>query len=325
MSAPAEPSTGQSPAWLGGILASARRNPSQPVKWLIFAALIAFALSTPGFLSVTSIRSLLTTVSFIGCVAVGATFITLSGNIMSFSIGAAMSATTIVFMSCLPVGLMPAIAIAFAFCAVLNGAQGWVIGYFRANPIIVSMAGYALIVGGAIYFTGGRGIYPQTDATDILRSNLGPIPGPLVVFLAAVLIGEGILTFTWFGRNLYLVGTSARAAKAAGIEPWRTVVWAYMIAGLFTALSAVLIAARYRSGDMEHGIGYEYRAISAVLVGGTAIQGGHGSVLRTLVGTLFIAMMQGVLVLRGFSVEMQYLLIGILVLAAITLQWRARS
>jgi ribose/xylose/arabinose/galactoside ABC-type transport system permease subunit len=309
----------------GKVWAWARRHPGHLVKWAAFAALIAFAVLTPGFFSTTSIRSLLTTVSFIGCVAVGATFITLSGNIMSFSIGAAMSATTIVFMSCLELGLVPAMLIAFVFCAALNGAQGWVIGYFRANPIIISMAAYALIIGGAIYFTGGRGVYPQSDVTEILKSNLGPVPGPLAIFLTAVLIGQGILSFTHFGRNVYLVGTNPRAAKAAGIEPWRTVTWVYGIAGLFTAISAVLIAARYQSGDMEHGIGYEYQAVSAVLVGGTAIQGGEGSVLRTLAGTLFIAMMQGVLVLRGFGIEMQYLLIGALVLAVIILQWKPRA
>lgn len=302
-----------------------RRHPGYLVKWLGFAALIAFAVSTPGFFSTTSIRSLLTTVSFIGCVAVGATFVTLSGNIMSFSIGAAMSATTIVFMSYVDLGLVPAMLIAFVFCAALNGVQGWVIGYFRANPIIVSMAAYALIIGGAIYFTGGRGVYPQSDVAEILKSNFGPVPGPLAIFLIAVLIGQGMLSLTHFGRNVYLVGTNPNAAKAAGIEPWRTVTWAYVTAGLFTAISAVMIAARYRSGDMEHGIGYEYQAISAVLVGGTAIQGGEGSVLRTLAGTLFIAMMQGVLVLRGFGTEMQYLLIGALVLAVIVLQWKPRA
>ncbi|MGA2843382.1 MAG: ABC transporter permease [Steroidobacteraceae bacterium] len=267
----------------------------------------------------------MTTVSFIGCVAVGMTFITLSGNIMSFSIGASMSATTVVFMMSLTLGLTPALILAFLFCAALNGIQGWLIGFFRANPLIISMAAYALIIGGAIYITGGRGIYPLTDETEVLKANLGPVPGPLAAFLIAVIVGQCILSFTRFGRNIYLVGTNPRAAKAAGIEPWRTVMWAYVAAGLFTAVSAVLVAARYRSGDMEHGIGYEYRAISAVLVGGTAIQGGEGSVVRTLAGTFFIALMQGLLILRGFGIEMQYLLIGLIVLAVIMLQWKGRT
>ncbi len=306
-------------------LRSIREDKASLIQWVAMAAIVLFAVSTPGFLSTTSIRSLLTTVSFIGCVAVGMTFITLSGNIMSFSIGASMSATTIVFMLSVSLGLGPALILAFFFCALINGIQGWVIGFFRANPLIISMAAYALIIGGAIYITGGRGIYPLTNETEILKANLGPVPGPLAAFLIAVIVGQCILSFTRFGRNIYLVGTNPRAAKAAGIEPWRTVLWAYVAAGLFTAVSAVLVAARYRSGDMEHGIGYEYRAISAVLVGGTAIQGGEGSVVRTLAGTLFIAVMQGLLILRGFGIEMQYLLIGLIVLGVIMLQWKSRK
>lgn len=244
---------------------------------------------------------------------------------MSFSIGASMSATTIVFMVSVGLGLIPALILAFLFCAALNGIQGWIIGVFRANPIIISMAAYSLIIGSAIYITGGSGVYPLGNTTDILTHNLGPVPGPLAAFLLVAVIGQLILSFTRFGRNIYLVGANPHAAKAAGIEPWRTVMWAYALAGLFTAVSAVLIAARYRSGDMEHGIGYEYHAISAVLVGGTAIQGGQGSVLRTLLGTVFIALMQGLLILRGYGIEMQYLLIGLVVLAAIMLQWKPRT
>jgi len=315
----------QAPASMATWLASIRHDKATLIQWGAVAGVVLFAVSTPGFLSATSIRSLLTTVSFIGCVAVGMTFITLSGNIMSFSIGASMSATTVVFMMSISLGLGPALIFAFLFCAALNGIQGWVIGFFRANPLIISMAAYALIIGCAIYVTGGRGIYPLTDETEILKANLGPVPGPLAAFLIAVIVGQCVLSFTRFGRNIYLVGTNPRAAKAAGIEPWRTVMWAYVAAGLFTAVSAVLVAARYRSGDMEHGIGYEYRAISAVLVGGTAIQGGEGSVVRTLAGTFFIALMQGLLILRGFGIEMQYLLIGLIVLAVIMLQWKGRT
>ena len=93
--------------------------------------------------------------------------------------------------------------------------------------------------------------------------------------------------------------------------------------GLFTTVTAVLMASRYGSGDLQHGTGFEYQAISAVLVGGTAIQGGHGSVLRTFIGTILIAIFKAVLILRGFSTELQQLLIGVVVLLVIMLQWRA--
>lgn len=313
-------------AGLGTRIDWTERLPQGRGKRVLFAirliaalAVVILALRTPGFLSAASLLSLLTTMSFIGCVAVGMTFITLSGNIMSFCLGATLSATTIVFVICLPIGLLPAVLVAFAFSVAVTGAQGWIVGYFRANPIIVSMAALSLIYGFAALFTGGRGIYPEGSEADALKGNLGIVPGPLAAFLSTVVVAQFLLTSTRFGRNLYMVGSNTRAATAAGIETWKTVTAAYAVAGLFTAFSAVLMAARYSSGDMEHGIGYDYHAVSAVLVGGTAIGGGEGSAVRTLLGVFIIAMVEGLLLLWGFSTEMQYLAIGIIVLCVIML------
>jgi ribose/xylose/arabinose/galactoside ABC-type transport system permease subunit len=283
------------------------------------AALVAFALGTPGFLSTVSLVSLMTTMSFIGCVAIGMTFITLSGNIMSFALGATLGATTIVFTLSLPLGLIGALGAAFAFSAALTGLQGWIVGYFKANPIIVSMAALALIYGVVTFLTGGRGIYPEGSEADVLKGNIGPMPKPLAAFLLTVVAGQFLLSFTRFGRNVYMVGSNVRAAEAAGIETWHTVTGAYVIAGLCTACSAALMAARYASGDMEHGIGYDYQAISAVLVGGAAIGGGEGSALRTLAGAFIIALVEGLLLLNGFSTQLQYLTIGVIVLGVIML------
>jgi len=298
---------------------SRRKRMLVAVRVAAVAMVVAAALATPGFLTATSLFSLATTMSFIGCVAVGMTFITLSGNVMSFCLGATLSVTTIVFMASLPLGLVGALMVAFAFSAALTGLQGLVIGIFRANPIIVSMAVLALIYGFVTLFTGGRGIYPEGSETDVLKGRIGPLPLPVAAFLVTVVIGELILVGTRFGRNLYMVGSNHRAAVAAGIVTWRTITGAYVVAGLCTALSAVLMAARYASGDMEHGIGYDYHAISAVLVGGTAIQGGEGSAVRTLAGTVIISVIQALLLLWGFSTQMQYLVVGLIVLAVIML------
>jgi ribose/xylose/arabinose/galactoside ABC-type transport system permease subunit len=327
-------STQDSPAPRGSSLVSAGglHLPASPRKRKLLAirmaavlALVAAAIATPGFLTTTSLFSLLTTMSFIGCVAVGMTFITLSGNVMSFCLGATLSVTTIVFMLSLPIGVPGALVVAFGFSAALTGAQGFVVGYFRANPIIVSMAVLALIYGFVTLFTGGRGIYPEGSELDPLKGRIGIVPIPLAAFLITVVVGQFVLSFTRFGRNLYMVGSNHRAAVAAGIVTWRTVTGAYVVAGLFTAFSAVLMAARYASGDMEHGIGYDYHAISAVLVGGTAIQGGEGSALRTLFGTVIISVIQGLLLLWGFSTQMQYLIVGIIVLIVIMLQTLGES
>lgn len=292
------------------------------VTLIRIAALLALAtisLATPGFFSLVSVFSLLTTMSFIGCTAVGMTFITLSGNIMSFALGSILSATAMVFLTVLPIGIVPALVIAFAFGSALTGIQGWIIGYFRANPIIVSMAAHALIVGFVSYATGGKGAYITGPEADILKGRIGPIPLPVFVFVTAAILAQFVLSATRFGRLVHLAGSNTRAAEAAGIETWHTIAGAYVVAGLCTTLSAVLMAARYAHADMELGSGYEYHAISAVLVGGTTVQGGDGSTLRTLFGTFIITVCEGLMLFHGFSTEMQYLAIGVIVLGVIVL------
>jgi ribose/xylose/arabinose/galactoside ABC-type transport system permease subunit len=290
------------------------------VRLAAILALIAVAATTPGFFTPVSLFSLLNTTSFIGCVAVGMTFITLSGNIMSFALGVTLSTSGIVFIAALPLGLTGAMIVAFAFGAALTGVQGFVVGYFRANPIIVSMAALALITGGATLITQGQGVYPQGDAAGALKGRVFGIPMPLFAFILTVVIAQIVLSFTRFGRNLYMVGSNWRAALAAGLEPARMVLGAYIAAGLCTALAGILMAARYSSGDLELGLGYDYSAISAVLVGGTAISGGEGSAIRSLVGAFIIAICQVLLLLHGFSTQVQYLAIGVIVLVVIMLQ-----
>lgn len=299
---------------------SIRRRVVVAIRTVALVMLAAVALTTPGFFSPVSLFSLLTTVSFIGCTAVGMTFITMSGNIMSFALGATLSATAMVFLTVLPIGLLPALVVAFVFAGVLTGSQGWIIGYFKANPIIVSLAAQALIIGFVSFVSGNKGAYITGVEADFLKGRIGPVPLPLFAFVVTALLAQFVLSATRFGRLVRAVGSNARAAQAAGIETWHTIVGAYAVAGICTALSAILMAARYAHGDMELGTGYEYQAISAVLVGGTAIQGGEGSTLRTLLGAFIIAICEGLLLFHGFSTQMQHLAIGVIVLGVIMLQ-----
>jgi ribose/xylose/arabinose/galactoside ABC-type transport system permease subunit len=107
-----------------------------------------------------------------------------------------------------------------------------------------------------------------------------------------------------------------------GIKTWRTVTGAFIWAGLCAGLAGVMLAIRYDSASMAYGFGYDYDAVAAVLVGGTAIKGGQGSAVRTLVGGLVIAIIQVVLLLQGFRQEWQYFIAGLVVLAVIILQTR---
>jgi ribose/xylose/arabinose/galactoside ABC-type transport system permease subunit len=282
-------------------------------------AIAVFALSTPGFMTQLSLNALLNAISFIGCVAVGMTFITLTGNIMSLCLGATLSASALIFLASLSLGIFPAFMIALLFGIVVTAAQGVLIGYFRANPILVSIAGLSLLIGGAELATGGQRIYPGGSGLQVFKGRIAGIPVEALYFFATVLIGQFILSWTRIGRVMAMVGSNARAATAAGISTGAAVTVAYVLAGACSAMAGVLLAARYGSGDMELGAGYDYTAIAAVLVGGTAIQGGSGSVTRTLIGVTVIATIEVVLLLRGFSQQLQYLLTGLIVLSVIML------
>jgi ribose/xylose/arabinose/galactoside ABC-type transport system permease subunit len=307
-------------AWRVPLPRSRRGRVLVAIRLAAVVALVAGAATTPGFFTSVSLFSLLNTTAFIGCVAIGMTFITLSGNIMSFALSVTLSTSGIIFIAALPLGLVGALIAAFAFGAALTGIQGFVIGYFRANPIIVSMAALALITGGATLITQGQGVYPHGDAAAALKGRLLGVPMPLAALILTAIVAQILLSFTRFGRHLYMVGSNWRAALAAGLEPARVVLGAYVVAGLCTALAGILMAARYSSGDLELGLGYDYSAISAVLVGGTAISGGEGSAIRSLIGAFIIAVCQVLLLLHGFSTQIQYLTIGVIVLGVIMLQ-----
>ncbi len=283
-------------------------------------AILAWALTTPGFLSPLSIFSLLTSISFVGCVAVGMTFITMSGNIMSLALGATVSAASIVFTASLGAGVIAAAAVALLFAGLLTAAQGALVGFLRANPILVSIAALACILGFADLLTGGQRIYPGGEGFALFRSRLWGLPFGTLVFLAAVVIGQIILSATRIGREIMMVGSNRRAAETTGINTPAAVIWAYGIAGVATGLAGVLLAARYGSGDMDIGSGYEYRAIAAVLVGGNAIQGGAGSVWRSGVGVVVLAAIEMALRLRGFDDQWQYFFTGLVMLAVVMLQ-----
>jgi ribose/xylose/arabinose/galactoside ABC-type transport system permease subunit len=283
------------------------------------AALALWAITTPGFATWISLYALLNAISFIGCVAVGMTFITLTGNIMSLSLGATLSACALIFLGSLSWGIPVALVFAVLFGIAVSGAQGVLVGYLRANPILVSIAALSLLMGVAELVTAGARIYPGGRGLEMFKGRVAGIPVEAIIFFATVIVGQFILSATRIGRVMVMVGSNTRAAAAAGIRTGLTVTIAYGLAGAFAAISGVLLAARYGSGDMELGAGYDYSAIAAVLVGGTTITGGSGSVVRTLIGVTVIAVVEVVLLLRGFSEQLQYLITGLIVLGVIML------
>ena len=141
-----------------------------------------------------------------------------------------------------------------------------------------------------------------------------------MLFGVTLVLAQVIESLTVFGRNLFLVGDSVAAAEACGVASWRTIAGAYLWAGFFAAVAGILLAARFAQGNMLYAQGYDYGAIAAVLVGGTSMGGGRGSTFRTLLGVLFITVVQVVVLLHGLTEQWQYFNLGAIVLVVILLQ-----
>jgi ribose/xylose/arabinose/galactoside ABC-type transport system permease subunit len=297
-----------------------RRAAWLPLAMLV--ALIVAAFATPGFTAVPNIVTLLATTSFVGCIAVGMTFIMLSGNIMSFSLGATMASGAMLYCALSDQGEIVAAAATVIYCMAVSGMQGVLVGYLRANPIIVSIMALSLISGVSQVVSQGHAIYAVPDSLAALKGNVAGIPVAGFVLLAAVISGQLLLRYTHFGHGVILVGSNRRAAVASGVRVSHIVTILYAVAGLYASFSALLIAARYGSADLSYGVGFDYGAVAAILVGGTAISGGSGSVVRTLGGMVVIAVIASILLLRGFETQYQYLLNGIIILIAILAQGR---
>jgi ribose/xylose/arabinose/galactoside ABC-type transport system permease subunit len=291
------------------------------IRATIMLALVATALATPSFLSAPSLTALLTTISFIGCLAAAMTFITIGGNIMSFALGAATAVSAIVFVVVLNAAGYAAGAIAaLATGAAITGLQGCLIGFLRANPIIVSIAASVLIYGVAQRVTNNETVHISENLLQsLLKGKLLGAPIEFAIFLGVIALGQAVLSFTTFGRNLFYVGSGFRAAEAIGLPTIRTTTLAYVWAGLFAGVTGILLASRYNQANMEFALRYDYDAIAAVLVGGTAIQGGSGSMLRTFVGVAAVSTIQIVLLLHGFREEWRLFITGLIVMAVVIL------
>jgi ribose/xylose/arabinose/galactoside ABC-type transport system permease subunit len=268
---------------------------------------------------------LLTTASFLGCVAAGMTFITISGNVMSFALGATAAASGIAFVSVLNVaGVVPALLAALILGGLITGAQGVVVGSIRANPIIVSIAANVLIYGFASWITQNTTVHALPRAA-VFKGRICGLPVEFVIFLGVVLLGQAILSWTVLGRSLILIGSGPRAAAAIGLRVVRWTTWAYIWAGLFAAVAGILLAIRYNQANMVLALRYDYEAITAVLVGGTSIRGGDGSMVRTMMGVAAISVIEVVLLLQGFEEQWRYLITGIVVLIMLLLYSRSRQ
>jgi simple sugar transport system permease protein len=210
----------------------------------------------------------------------------------------------------------------------LGALNGVIIAKGRLQPFIVTLAMMVAILGLARLLAGqDAAVYPvytgsnAVEDFDVLRAlvfNIVPVPG--IFFLFAVFVFGFVLKVSTFGRYVYAIGGNEQAARLAGIRVDNTKIAVYAISGMLAALAGVLYTAQYRQGKPDAGTGAELDAIAAVVIGGTNLMGGRGSMMGTLVGVLIFGFLGNILLLKNIDSNTQLVLKGLIILGAVLLQ-----
>lgn len=226
---------------------------------------------------------------------------------------------------------MPGVLIAVSCVGLAVGAvNGAIIVAGRLQPFIVTLAMMVTLLGLARLIAGQDSavvaVYSGTNATadiDLLRAVLwGVLPVPGLFFLAALALFMVVLKFTAFGRYVYAIGGNEEATRLSGIAVTPVKIAVYAFSGMLACLAGVLYVAQYRQGKPDAGVGLELDAIAAVVIGGTSLMGGRGSLAGTLVGVLIFGLLTNILQLHNISTNVQLVMKGLIIILTVLLQER---
>ncbi len=286
---------------------------------------VFFALTSDHFLTPENLLNVTLQTSIIAIIAAGMTFVILTAGI-DLSVGSLVALTGVIAAWILKFNLPPTVGLSLAITGgLLVGAlsgviAGFFITSFRVTPFITTLALMTIWRGLAYIWVDGRPIWGLPPIFDMLGSGriLG-IPFPSIVMLLVYLLAWFILQHTQFGRNVYAVGGNAEAARLAGIATRKILLLVYLICGVLASLSGVLLASRMSSGQPNAGLMYELDVIAAVVVGGTSLFGGRGSVAGTFIGAMLIGVLRNGLNLTGVGSYVQQVVLGVVILLAVLL------
>ncbi len=287
----------------------------------------------PVFLDIGNLTDILRQVAEKGILAVGMTAVVISGGI-DLSVGSvlalAATLTAWLFMKA-GLGLAGAILAVLAVGALWGAVNGFVVARWKLQPFIATLATMSAARGVARYLSGGMAIplgFGEGGAPESVHRIAGTllpfVPAPAVLFLLTVVGMHLFLTRTSGGRYLYAIGDNETAARLSGIRVAWHKAGVYIIASVLAALAGVVHCAQLEQGNPNDGVAYELDAIAAVVIGGTSLSGGTGSVGGTLVGVLIIGVINNIMGLNNVDANLQLILKGVIILGAVWLQRRKR-
>lgn len=291
-----------------------------------FAGLIVicviFTLANPVFATFSNMTTILFSAVVIGTLALGVTFVIIAAGI-DLSIGTGMALCAVMAGTFItnwgipwPIGVVLTLGVG----ALIGAVNGTLVAYLRLPPFIATLAMMLVAQGLALVISNVSPIYfdIQSGYVKLSTGSIVPgIPNAVLIYLLAAVVAAVVLSRTLLGRYTFAIGSNQEATALSGIAVPRWTLAIYTFAGLFTALAGILISARLGSAQPATGQGYELYAIAAVVIGGTSLVGGKGSILGTVIGALIIAVIQNGLQLLSFPQPWQLVILGTVILLAV--------
>lgn len=285
------------------------------------------AIWSPPFRTLGNIENILQQISVNGILAIGMTLVIITAGI-DLSVGSVLALSAVVATSFAkgnyPLIVPVALGVLTGFaCGAVNGV---LIAKRRLAPFIVTLGMMTVARGLALVYTGGRPEINLSDAYDqIGGGSILNIPFPAIIFFVMVLLGIFLLHYMRFGRYIYAVGGNELAAKVSGVNTDRILIGVYAITGALAGVAGIVLSSRIMSGPPAGGQGYELDAIAAVVIGGTSLSGGVGSMAGTIVGVLIIGVMNNGLDLLNVSSYWQQVVKGLIIVCAVLLDKKSKN
>ena len=310
-----------------------------PLIFLI-VLMAVFAIAEPRFLSQVNLFNIARQVSVTGLLAIGMTFVILTAGI-DLSIGSLLAFCGLVAAAVAKGGLSdrftvgdntigygwPLAALAAIAIGMMGGlVQGVAITKLKVPPFVVTLGGMSVFRGAALLFAAGgpiSGFEPGFAWWG--QGKIGPVPVPVILFLFCAATAHIVLRYARFGRRVYAVGGNPEAARLSGLNVSRIICSVYVIMGFFAGLCAFVLSARLNSAEAVAGTGYELTVIASVVIGGTSLFGGVGTIFGTVIGALLIGVLLNGLVILNVSSYIQQIIIGVIIVLAVSFDTFAKS
>ena len=289
------------------------------MAFLVFLALVA--INAPEFLTPNNILDVIRQVSITGMIAIGTTFVVITGR-LDLSVGSMLTLLTVIVVDQHNhIGPGGAIFVTLLAGILLGAINGFLVGKLKLNALIVTLAMLSFLQGLTLFYSGGSNVNVQNPQDTWFaffgRSHLLDVPTPVWIFLITAFAASFALKKTRFGRSVYAVGGNQTASVFSGIAAQHVVLITYILSGLATAMAAIIMGSRVMGAQNTIGQGYELTVLAGIILGGTSLMGGSGNIWRTVIGITMLGFIQNGLLLLGYPYYVQWLVTWVVIILAV--------